>query len=253
MTPEGPAFRFRTGARTDPGLVRKLNEDALAVLPDLGLWAVADGMGGHSAGDTASRILVEELASLGISVSAQDQRARVQERIERAHHRILEHAAAGQLGHVGTTVAALLIHGPELSCIWAGDSRIYLWRDGMLTPLTRDHSEVATLVDEGLMTEDEARVSPRRNVILRAVGIGAQPAPSTVSGALRDGDRLLLCTDGLTEHLEDAELAALLAGAEPAGTLADRLIAEAVARGGRDNVTAIVVDCSAAPEHAEGP
>lgn len=252
MTAPPPAFRFATGARTDVGAVRTHNEDALATLPDLGLWAVADGMGGHAAGDVASRILVEELASLGITVGAQDQRARVHERIERAHLRIREHAAAHRLGHVGTTVAALLIHGSEISCIWAGDSRIYLWRDGLLTPLTRDHSEVGAMVAKGLMTEEEARVSPRRNVILQAVGIGAHPAPSMVSGALRDGDRLLLCTDGLTEHLPDPELARLLAGSDAPDILSDRLVREAVARGGRDNVTVIVVDCVALPTDPEG-
>lgn len=250
MTP-APMFQFRTGAMTDPGLVRSHNEDALAALPDLGLWAVADGMGGHEAGDVASRMIVDELASLGISVSAQDQRARVLERVERAHHRILAHAQAGGLSTVGATLAALLVHGSELTCIWAGDSRIYLWRDGVLTALTQDHSEVAQMVAQGMISSDEARISPRRNVITRAVGIGDHPRPQVIGGALRDGDRLLVCSDGLTEHLSDEDLGQALAARAPAADVCAALIAATLARGARDNVTAIVVDCHALPEPAD--
>ncbi|WP_405402656.1 PP2C family protein-serine/threonine phosphatase [Paracoccus sp. Ld10] len=247
MTATEVLFQFRTGALSDTGLVRSHNEDALTAIPDLGLWAIADGMGGHAAGDVASGMIVEELASLGVPVSAQDQRARVLERIERAHHRILAHADAHQLKTVGATLAVLLIHGGELTCIWAGDSRIYLWRDHALTPLTQDHSEVAQMVAAGTLSAAEARQSPRRNVITRAIGIGAVPQPDMVGGALRDGDRLLLCSDGLTEHVTDSELGAMLALPEGAEPMAQALIALTLERGARDNVSVIVVDCTALP------
>ena len=247
MTEAEPLFTFRTGARTDTGRVRSHNEDSVAALPDLGIWAVADGMGGHAAGDVASSIIVEELASLGVPVSAQDQRARVLERLDRAHHRIAAYAAEQGQRTVGATVAALLVHGGELTCIWAGDSRIYLWREGVLTPLTRDHSEVAQMVAAGTLTEDEARTSPRRNVITRAVGIGAEARPELVSGALRSGDRLLLCSDGLTEHLGEDDLAQALGSEVPAELLAENLLNATLNRGARDNVSVIVVDCEAVP------
>ncbi|SIS57410.1 PP2C family protein-serine/threonine phosphatase [Paracoccus saliphilus] len=238
-------FSFDVGALTDKGRVRSHNEDSIASFPELGLWAVADGMGGHSAGDVASALIVEELGSLGVSVSAQDQRARMMERLDRAHHRISEHAHDNDLGTAGTTIAALLIHETELSCVWAGDSRIYLLRDGTLTPLTRDHSEIAQMVASGVMTEEEARVAPGRNVITRAIGIGSEPRPETVSGVVKPGDRLLLCSDGLTEHLEDAELATILSEPQSATETAEELIAITLQRGARDNVSVIVVDCEA--------
>lgn len=241
---DGGAFTFRTGAMTDRGRVRQHNEDNLAALPEIGLWAVADGMGGHAAGDVASRLIVEELASLGVPVSAQDQRARVMERLDRAHARILAHAAAHDLSTVGATIAAVLVHGSELTCIWAGDSRVYLLREGQLMPLTRDHSEVAKLVDTGVMTEAEARTAPRRNVITRAIGIGDVPRPELVGGALKDGDRLLICSDGLTEHFEDSELADALNQPKSAEWVTDWLITATLDRGARDNVSVIVIDCA---------
>jgi len=205
-------------------------------------------MGGHAAGDVASRMIVEELGSLGVTVSAQDQRARVLERIERAHRRIRGHADTHQLTTVGATLAVLLIHGAELTCIWAGDSRVYLWRDTALTPLTQDHSEVAQMVAAGTLSPSEARESPRRNVITRAIGIGATPQPDMVSGAVRNGDRLLLCSDGLTEHVPDAELGLVLARPDDPESLAQALIALTLERGARDNVSVIVVDCLALPD-----
>ena len=156
MSQSGTAFTHDFAALSDRGRVRQQNEDSIGAFPEFGLWVVADGMGGHAAGDVASRIIVEELGSLGVPVSAQDQRARVLERLDRAHHRILAHSRDSGLGGAGSTVAALLLHGSELACIWAGDSRIYLMREGRLTPLTRDHSEVALMVAAGTLTEDEA-------------------------------------------------------------------------------------------------
>lgn len=252
MSESEVAFDHDFAALSDRGRVRQQNEDSIGAFPEFGLWVVADGMGGHAAGDVASRIIIEEMGSLGVPISAQDQRARVQERLARAHHRILNHSRDSGLGGAGSTVAALLLHGSELACIWAGDSRIYLMREGRLTPLTRDHSEVALMVAAGTLTEDEARIAPRRNVITRAIGIGQTAQPDTASGVIKDGDRLLLCSDGLTEHLSDAEIAGFVGRGLSAAGVAEALIAETLQRGARDNVSVIVVDCIAMPgEDAE--
>lgn len=236
---------FDTGAMTHRGVVRDHNEDNYIALPDTGIWVVADGMGGHEAGDVASRLIVEEINSVGVPVSAQDQRARFSERLTRANERILSHAHERQLATVGSTLAALLIHGHELACIWAGDSRVYLLRKGMLRRLTTDHSEVARLVASGTMTEEEARNSPARNVITRAIGIQMQPNPEAVTGFVEDGDTFLICSDGLTEHNSDDDLRCILSQPDSAAVAAERLIQQTLKRGARDNVTAIVLHCRA--------
>ena len=238
-------FSFPTGAVTHTGHLRSHNEDSITAQPDLGLWAVADGMGGHDAGDVASRLITEELSSIGVPISAQDQRARALQRLDRAHRRIQDHAEAAGLPLVGATLAALLIHDRELTCIWAGDSRIYLWRRDALTPLTRDHSEIAQLIASGALTEEQARNRPGRNVITRAIGVGAEPRPELASGTVMAGDRLLICSDGLTEHVPDAELAEALAQSVPPQQVVDHLLGQTLERGARDNVSVIVVDCIA--------
>lgn len=236
-------FRFQTGEATHQGCVRDHNEDAALTMPQAGLWLVADGVGGHEAGDVAAALIVEEVASVGVPVSAQDLRARVSERLARADRRIREHAERRAGGLVGATMAALLIHDTGFTCLWAGDSRIYLLRHGRLTRLTTDHSEVQALIDAGALTEAEARRSPRRNVITRAIGIEHAAVTEAVTGTVEAGDLFLLCSDGLTEHVPDEELAPFLAQDLPAQALADGLIAETLARGARDNVTAVVLRC----------
>ncbi len=251
MSQLAKTFAYDFAALTDRGRVRPQNEDSVAAFPEFGVWAVADGMGGHEAGDVASRIITEELASLGVPISAQDQRARVQERLDRAHQRIMAHSRESGLGGAGSTVAALLLHGGELACIWAGDSRIYLVREGGLTQLTRDHSEVAMMVASGAMTEDQARTAPRRNVITRAIGIGQVATPEVASGVIKDGDRFILCSDGLTEHLVDREIGNFANRSLSAQDTAAALISETLMRGARDNVSVVVVDCTAIPQSDE--
>ncbi|WP_312529424.1 PP2C family protein-serine/threonine phosphatase [Paracoccus sp. (in: a-proteobacteria)] len=247
MTDEGEVFLFVDGALSHEGAVREHNEDSFITMPEIGVWAVADGMGGHQAGDIASRMIVEEIASLGLPVSAQDQRMRLLERVERANQRILAHAQQAQLTTVGSTLAALLIHGHEFACIWAGDSRIYLLRKGLIFRLTTDHSEVARLIAQGELTEAEARSYPNRNVITKAIGIQMHPTPETVTGVVEAGDLFLLCSDGLTEHNSDEELRQiLLQPDEPAG-IAAALINQTLQRGAHDNVTAIVLRCLERP------
>ncbi|AUH33523.1 PP2C family protein-serine/threonine phosphatase [Paracoccus tegillarcae] len=244
MPGDNDLFLFETGADSDTGRLREHNEDSYLTLPLAGVWVVADGMGGHQAGDVASAIITDEIESVGVPVSSQDQRARVSERLDRAHNRILAHSA--EMGHVtiGATVVTLLIYEAGFVCMWAGDSRIYLMRNGRLSRLTIDHSEAQELLAAGAITEEEARNWPRKNVITRAIGIHDGPNYEAVTGSVRDGDVFLLCSDGLTEHMLDEELAAVLADTSMGSQqMVDRLVDETLNRGARDNVTAIVVRC----------
>lgn len=242
------ALRFASGSATHVGLVRSNNEDCCAVMPERGLWAVADGMGGHAAGEVASRLVIDALAAVGPATGIADRRAQVIDAVAFAHRRILSHGALYGLPMMGATVAVLVIHGHVVNCVWAGDSRIYRLRNGRLQALTRDHSEVALMMDRGLLTPDEARRSPRRHVITRAVGIALDPLPETISDDARPGDRLLVCSDGLTEHLPDARIAAVLSAAPDAQAAADALVAQTLDDGASDNVTVVVVDCLAGGE-----
>lgn len=253
MVGESDLFLFDTGVDSDTGCLREHNEDSYLSLPSAGVWVVADGMGGHQAGDVASGIIAEEIESIGVPVSPQDQRARVSERLDRANQRILAHAA--EIGHVtvGATVVSLLIYEAGFVCIWAGDSRIYLLRNGRLSRLTVDHSEVQELLSAGAISEDEARHWPRKNVITRAIGIHSEPNYEAVTGSVREEDVFLLCSDGLTEHLLDDELAETLADDQmDAQQMVGRLIDMTLQRGARDNVTCIVVRCLPRPDRVPG-
>lgn len=231
------------GGCSHRGKIRDTNEDDMLCLPRAGLWLVADGMGGHRGGDVASAMIAAQAATMGVPVSAQDQRARLGDRLKRAHDAIRSHADQRGLDQIGATVAALTVFGSAFACVWAGDSRVYLWRDADLIRLTQDHSEVQAMIAAGLMSEEQARRWPRRNVITRAVGIGPHLRTEMVTGVTRPGDRFLICTDGLTEHLGDAELAAFMARPGRPQDIARSLMDEALRRGAHDNVTLLVLTC----------
>ncbi len=239
-------FTFETGQATDVGCHRQVNEDNFLSRPDYGLWVVADGMGGHAAGDFASLTIVQELNSVGVPASADDLRARFMERLTRANDTILHHAAQIDRGTVGATVVSLLVHGEDFACIWSGDSRAYLLRDGHLVQQSRDHTEVRALLDAGTITAEEAENWPRKNVITRAIGVTPQPECEFVAGRLEVGDVFILCSDGLTEHLSDDDIAHYAASL-PAQEACDAMVRETLARGARDNVTVISMRCLAPP------
>jgi protein phosphatase len=239
-------FTFETGQATDVGCHRQLNEDSFLSRPDYGLWVVADGMGGHAAGDFASFTIVQELNSVGVPASADDLRARFMERLTRANDMILQYAAQIDRGTVGATVVSLLVHGEDYACIWSGDSRVYLWRGGHLVQQSRDHTEVRALLDAGTITPDEAAHWPRKNVITRAIGVTAQPECEFVAGRLEVGDVFILCSDGLTEHLSDEDIARHAAIPSPQEAC-DAMVRETLARGARDNVTVILMRCLPPP------
>ena len=177
-------FDVESSGKSDAGLVRELNEDRYLVKSESGLFVVADGMGGHDAGEVASTSIVEHLSSIGIPSSAPDLRARVEDRIVLANREIRQLSAKNG-STIGSTLAALLAFERQYACMWAGDSRIYMLHNGKLSQLSRDHTEMQELLDRGLLSPDEAAVWPRRNVVTRAIGAEDDPPLDIAHGAHR--------------------------------------------------------------------
>lgn len=241
------ADRFLCWATTHVGTVRSHNEDALVNRPDLGLWAVADGAGGHARGDVASKMIVDSLEAIPTHLTAAEMLTEVRQRMTDTHA-VLRESQNGEMHEVSaSTVVVLIARGDHFACLWAGDSRAYLLRDGEMTQITRDHSLVQEMVDAGAITAAEAETHPSANVITRAVGSDGELDLDKVSSRLLPGDRFLLCSDGLCKTVPEAELAALLAlPAQDQPT--EKLIAAALAHQGRDNVTAVALEVLAAPQ-----
>src|SRR5688572_22834848 len=238
---------MHVAARSDVGMVRSGNEDSFFAHASKvgGLFIVADGMGGHAAGEVASEMAVQivsrELGDLH-QLTGQAPREKVAESIKTANRAIYERTInESDKQGMGTTVSVLLVSGARWLIGQVGDSRVYLLRDGTLTQLTKDHSYVQEQVDAGLLTADQARVHPYSNVITRCVGASMDVAPDLYFGALETGDILLLASDGLTGMLEDEQLVRILSSDGDPQHWVDRLITEANRRGGLDNITAIVV------------
>jgi serine/threonine protein phosphatase PrpC len=230
---------LESGAATHVGKVRHGNEDSYLVAARSGIWAVADGMGGLSAGDVASRTVVDELATLGEPLSAEDLLTNCEDRLVNANSRL--RALADERGvMIGTTVAVLLIFWESYACLWSGDSRIYRIRQGEIDQLSVDHTEAQELVAEGKLTAAEARAWPRRNVVTRAIGVFDIPEFEMVSGTLEPGDVFVICSDGLTAHVEEDEILAIAAGNTPQRAC-ELLIDLTLERGAVDNVTVVAV------------
>ncbi len=230
-----------SGAVTDQGRVRQVNQDAFLDRPDLGLWAVADGMGGHSDGALASRFLVEGLGALTRPRLLGSGSREVVHTLEAVNRQLLERAQQeGEGDLIGSTVVVLLAQGDHCAIFWVGDSRVYRLRDGVLEQLTTDHSQVQAMVDEGLISPEVAEGHPLSNVLLRAVGSDDPMPVDRRIERLQSGDRYLLCSDGLFRELDGDAIAATLAASPPAE--ATRVLVErACERGARDNVTALAV------------
>ncbi|MEH6435879.1 PP2C family protein-serine/threonine phosphatase [Massilia sp. DD77] len=230
-------FHWTSAACTDVGPVRSRNEDAWLALPRRGLWAVADGMGGHAFGDLASRAVVDALAALPPPAGMADFIASAREGLVQVNATLRTDAAARHVPVMGSTVVALLACGRETACLWAGDSRIYLYRQGRLQQLTRDHSQAEELRARGA---DAAAAVASPNMITRAVGAADMIEFDVAPCAARDGDVFLLCSDGLSNPVDEIAMTRVLAGGD-CTQAAQELIALALANGGRDNVTAVVV------------
>ena len=236
-------IRLRSWASTHPGAKRKHNEDTYVARPDLGVWAVADGAGGHQAGEVASGMIAEALESIPPGLSASELLAQVRMRIEGTHAALRDLAAQrGPNVTVASTVVVMMARNEHFACLWAGDSRAYLLRQGELRQITRDHSLVQELVDSGAIRPEEAENHPRANVITRAVGAELDDfALDKVSGRLMPGDRFLLCSDGLSKTLPELQIADLL-GASDGVPPPQALITAALAMNVTDNVTAVMVE-----------
>lgn len=230
---------YRSDACTHPGTLRARNEDAVVHRPDLGLWAVADGAGGHGGGDIAAAAAATAMEGIPAGLTAVEMLAQLRLRLGAADAELRRRAAALGPGRMmATTVVALLLRHGHFACLWAGDSRAYRLRGGLLQPLTRDHSLVQQMVERGELDAAEAERHPQANVILRAIGGGeAGPELEKISGAILAGDGFLLCSDGLFKALPESAIAQRLRQ----GADAHRLVEAAVAAGARDNVSAVVL------------
>jgi serine/threonine protein phosphatase PrpC len=237
--------RFTCAGRTDVGVVRSGNEDAFLMVPDSGVFIVADGMGGHAAGEVASEMSVQIVGRSLESVvgrSDPDAAETVRKGIVEANSVIFQRTLVEQDKRgMGTTVTAMVINGERYMIGHVGDSRAYMLRDGQLVQITKDHSYVQEQVDAGYLTPAQARTHPYSNVITRCVGANSDVAPDVYGGTLHGSDVFLLASDGLTGMLEDEDLLTILTSGRSPGEVVDKLISEANRRGGLDNVTVIIV------------
>jgi len=235
------SYRWWSCCRTTTGRQRSVNEDAYLGLDEQGLWLVADGMGGHARGDVASRLIVEAFEGLIRPPSLDAFGQEVKARLALANQRMREealHAGPDQL--MGSTVVAFLAYKREWLCLWAGDSRAYLLRDGRLKQITRDHSVAEELVRRGELRREEAAAHPAANRITRAVGTQDQLVVDQYRSVLHDGDAVLLCSDGLNKEVGDDEVATILDDYD-CEEASRELVELTLERGARDNVTVAVI------------
>ena len=233
-------MRFECVSRTNVGLKRKINEDSLFAAPERGLWAVADGMGGHEAGEVASAMVVDALRALPDGGDLDGLAGEAVEAVRQVNGRLIELARTNGGGKtIGTTVVGLAIADGSYRCFWMGDSRAYLLRDGEISRISHDHSLVQNLIDAGMLKPEEAESHENANLITRAVGVAENCEVDVVNGDVKPGDQFILATDGLTRLVPDEEIAAELGRGSPADA-ADKLIDTVLARGAPDNVTLII-------------
>ena len=239
---------------SDVGRVRKNNEDAVLAASEDGLFAVSDGMGGEEAGEVASRLVVEWLAETLAEHKARfedadvaDAEAALRDVVLTVNDRMRkESEALGPHRKMGATVVVAFVRGSLVHIAHMGDSRAYLLRDGKLEQLTVDHSVVGVLVDRAAITREQAKTHPMRGQLLRYVGMSKGPDTDVRTVELREGDRLMLCTDGLTDSLSDREIGRLLGVGDEITMACQALLGDARAAGAKDNLTAMVIEMAAA-------
>jgi serine/threonine protein phosphatase PrpC len=229
-------------AMTNVGKVRKHNEDSMLARPEIGLWVVADGMGGHAKGDMASQMIVESLKEIPIADSLPKFIDDIEDKITSVNKKLIEIAQESKRRTtIGSTVVMFHVFEKYGIYIWAGDSRLYRLRDNKLTQITTDHSQVEQYVEQGLISRKEALVHPHGNMITRAVGATEELFLDMDVQELNKGDRYMLCSDGLTKHITDPEIEEFLRS----GTneeCCSHFIDVTLSRGAGDNVTCIVID-----------
>ncbi|MFQ6046002.1 MAG: Stp1/IreP family PP2C-type Ser/Thr phosphatase [Gemmatimonadales bacterium] len=250
------SVKFTCAGRTDVGVVRSGNEDAYLLAPESGVFVVADGMGGHAAGEVASSMAVQIIGRTLQDVAGQaDQEVAnlIREAVRDANGQIFQRTISeSDKRGMGTTATALVLNGARYLIGQVGDSRAYVLRDGHLSQITKDHSYVQEQVDAGYLTPEQARTHPYSNVITRCVGANSDVVPDIYVGALRTGDTFLLASDGLTGMLEDPDLLHILRTGRSPAELVDLLIADANRRGGLDNITVILVRIDSVSAESDG-
>lgn len=232
-------FRIESWAKTHEGRVRDHNEDSFCAREPQGLWAVADGMGGHEGGEWASAKLIEELERVELPPDLDEASAKVVEAIRLANGSILEEAGRRRK-QMGSTVVVLVVREARYTVIWVGDSRAYRLRDGEFVQLSRDHSQVQEMVQRGIMRAEDAIGHPMSHILSRAVGVTQDVEVDQVSGEVLPGDVFLLCSDGLHGYVDEREIARLLARGSPERA-SEALVELTLANGAPDNVTVIAV------------
>ncbi|NIE75290.1 serine/threonine-protein phosphatase [Pantoea sp. Ap-967] len=233
-------MHYKAASYSHVGMVRKINEDACLELTWDGLWAVADGMGGHAAGDYVSSLAVDSLRQLPIIHGLGDVAQAVRDTLARVNGSVRAETSRRGVAMMGSTVVVLAARGAQAIGLWAGDSRLYRLRDGKLERLSHDHSYVQELQDSGLLSEAEARVHPRGNIVTRAIGVEDHLELQAVDLQVAPGDTYLLCSDGLNKTAEDHEIADVLGHADPYQVVRS-LVHLGLTRGAPDNITAVVV------------
>ena len=235
---------FECVSRTHPGLKRKVNEDSILVRTERGLWAVADGMGGHEAGDVASSSVVEALSIVPPNASLERFAKDAMTALQNVNHQLIQLARQGTHPRtIGSTVVSLVISGDQFACLWAGDSRAYRVREGEIAQLTRDHSLVQDLIDAGMLAPAEAEGHPNANVVTRAVGATEDLNVDVSTGDTREGDLFILASDGLTRVVNDDLIYGELTS-KPLDQAADQLVDMVLERGAPDNVSFVIVRIS---------
>jgi serine/threonine protein phosphatase PrpC len=235
---------FDCTSRTHVGHKRKLNEDSLLASVDDRIWVVADGMGGHDAGEVASAMVVDALAAMQPATSFLNRIGKAIGTLETVNAELISLAQSdGSDRTIGTTVVGLMADDDEFCCFWVGDSRAYRISGGAITQITRDHSLVQELVDSGMLEAERAEHHPNANVLTRAVGASASLKVDTVTGSLERSDLFLLASDGLTRLVAEDEIASAFSGAT-LDAAADKLLDLALARGAPDNVTFVIARVS---------
>lgn len=231
-------FRIESWARTHEGRVRDHNEDSFCAKERAGLWAVADGMGGHEGGEWASAKLVEKLEAVELPTDFDGACEAVAEAIRKANRSILVEAQKRRK-QMGSTVVVLLVQDQRFAILWVGDSRAYRLRDGELVQLSRDHSQVQEMVDRGILRAEDAVGHPMGHILSRAVGVRDEVEIDRVEGDVQPGDIFLLCSDGLHGYVEEREIARRLRGSPERAP--DELVELTLANGAPDNVTVVAV------------
>jgi serine/threonine protein phosphatase Stp1 len=233
------AIRIESSALTHTGRVRQQNQDSYCARERDGLWAVADGMGGHEGGEWASAALVEAMGEIDVPDDLEAACDAVETAIRAANEAIIAEAAT-RGRQMGTTVVALLTRGPHFAVLWVGDSRAYVLRGSSLIQLSRDHTQVQEMVDRGMMQPEDAAGHPMGHILSRAVGVREDVQIDRRRGEIEPGDAFLICSDGLHSYVDEAEIRQLMGRGSPERAL-NALLAATLENGAPDNVTAIAV------------